>query len=234
MIDRASIFDILRKGLEATKKNANTVVPLYVGIQAVIFVLSYTISSIMNLLMIPVILFMQISLLKSYKSPITKFDPNVILDLKDSSLKPTLWKLFTTYAIYTVLLTLLFLPSIFVFVLFYRQTYFNPLLLLSLPLAIPGIIFMIYWYVFSFIVLDQGISGMAVLKKNRQMVKGRFWETFALLAIWAVLCVISSSVITAVTAGNQFFAGIFMAVVSGLITVYFGYVGVAYYLHLKK
>lgn len=211
MTGKISIADVLRAGFEATKKNSSTVLPLFVGAQAVVFILSYVMSPSLNILMVPVFLFMQIAIFKSYKSPITKFDVNDILSLKDTSLKPTLWKLFLTYLIYVVLL-----------------------ILLLLLLVIPGIIFMVYWYVFSYVVLDQGLSGMAALKKSKEMITGNWWRTFALFLIAALLSGVSSSLVSGVSAGNAFVAGLLMAVISGIVSVYFGYVAVAYYLSLKR
>ena len=212
MTGRASIADILRNGFEATKKNASTVLALFVGLHAVVFILAYVLNaSFLNILMVPVVLFMQIALLKTYKTPITKFDINDILDLKDTHLKSKLWKLFLTYVIYAVLI-----------------------ILLLLLLVVPGIIFMVYWYVFPYVVLDQHLSGMAALKKSREMIKGNWWRTFALFVIALLIGAISSSVVTGISGTNAFMAGLLMSVVSGLISVYFGYVGVAYYLSLKR
>lgn len=211
MTSKVSITEVLRLGFEATKKNGSTVVPLFVGAQALVFILSYVIAPALNILMIPVVLFMQIAIFRSYKSAISKFDVNEILDLKSASLKPTLWKLFLTYVIYAVLLALLFLL-----------------------LIIPGIIFMVFWYVFPYIVLDQHLSGMAALKKSREMIRGNWWRTFALFLIAALLSGIVSSLLSGMSSNNAFVGGLLMAVVSSVISIYFGYVAVAYYFGLKR
>ncbi len=211
MVNRVSIAEVLREGFEATKKNASTVLPLFVGAQAVVFILSYVLNSSLNLLMIPVMLFMQMAIFRSFKSPISKFDVNEILDLKNTSLKPTLWKLFVTNLIYVLLLILLFLL-----------------------LIIPGIIFLVYWYVFSSVVLDQHLSGMAALKKSKEMITGNWWRTFALFVIAALLSGLTTSLLTGMSEENVFVGGLLMAVVSGIMSIYFGYVGVAYYFRLKK
>lgn len=212
MTDKVSIADVLRSGFEATKKNASSVLPLFVGLQAVIFLLTYLLQApFLNVLMIPVVIFMQIALLKSFKSPIGKFDYQQILDLKDPQLKDKFWRLLITYIIYIVLIILLFLL-----------------------LVIPGIIFMVYWYFFAYIVLDQGLSGMAALKKSKEMIKGRWWKTFALFVIAAVVGGILSSIVASTGGRDALVGGLLMALVSGLISVYFGYVAVAYYFNLKK
>jgi len=212
MTGRVSITDVLRQGYEATRKNLSTVVALFIGLHALIFILAYVLNAqFLNILMIPVVLFMQLAIFKSYKSPITKFDINHILELKDPLLKQKLWKLFLTYVIYVVLV-----------------------ILLLLLLIVPGIIFMVYWYVFPYVVMDHGLSGMDALKKSREMIKGNWWRTFALFIIAALLGGISSSIVSSITGNNAFMAGLLMAIISGLVSIYFGYVAVAYYFSLKK
>ncbi len=209
--NKIQITDLLREGYESTKKNANSVLVFFVGLQALIFVLTDVLDlSLLNLLMIPVVLFMQIAIFKSHKQAYTKFDINQILSLKDTALKPTLWKLFITYIIYAFLIMLLFLL-----------------------LVIPGIIFMVYWYVFSYVVLDQGLTGMAALKKSKEMITGNWWKTFALFVITIILTGVVSSIVSGISAENSFIGGLLMSIVSSVISVYFGYVGVAYYFKLK-
>lgn len=207
-----SIAQLLSAGFEAFKKNSKSVVPLFVALEAIVFLLAHFLKApFLNILMIPVVLFMQIALLKSFKSPFEKFDYARILDLKDPALSQKLWKMVLTYIIYIVLIVLLLLL-----------------------LVIPGIIFMVYWYFFIYIVIDQGISGMAALKKSKEMVKGRWWKTFALFVIAALLSGVISSVVTSVGGKDALIGGLLMAVTSGLISIYFGYVAVAYYFNLKK
>lgn len=212
MTTKVSLADVLREGWQASKKNLNSVVPLFIGLQAAVFILTYILNApFLNILMLPVVLFMQIAIFKSFKTPYTKFDFNEILSLKDPNLKQTLWRLFLTYVIYIVLLILLFLL-----------------------LIIPGIIFMVYWYVFSYVVLDTQLSGWSALKKSKEIVTGNWWRTFALFIIAAVIGLLTSSVVTSVSAGSPLLAGLLMAVISGLISIYFGYVAVAYYFSLKR
>ncbi len=211
-MEKVSIADVLRKGFEASKKNASTILPLFVGIQAVVFLITYLLRApFLNILMVPVVLLMQVALFKSYRNPYTRFDINEILSLKDPDLKTTLWKLFITYVIYIVLLVLLFLL-----------------------LIVPGIIFMVYWYVFSYVVLDQGLSGMNALKKSKEMIKGNWWKTFGIVVIAGILSIVVSALISGISAGNAFVAGLLMSIFTGTISVYFGYVVVAYYFNLKK
>ncbi len=208
----SSIAEVLREGFEATRKNANSVLPLFVGAQALVFLLQNLLRMpFLNVLMIPVVLLMHIAIFKSFRHPYTKFNINQILSLKDPDLKPTLWKLFITYVIYIVLIALLFLL-----------------------LIVPGIIFMVYWYVFAYIVLDQGLSGMAALKKSKEMITGHWWKTFGIVVIAIILSILTSSLISGISMGNAFIAGLLMAIISSVISIYFGYVAVAYYFSLKR
>lgn len=208
---QVSIAEVLREGYEATKKNLNSVVALFVGLQAGIFLLQYLLNlSILNILMIPVVLLMQIAIFKSFKNPFTKLDVNEVLSLKDTDLKPKLWKLFITYVIYMVLIILLFLL-----------------------LIIPGIIFMVYWYLFTYVVLDQHLSGMAALKKSKELITGKWWKTFGIVVIAVLLSGVSSSIVTGISSGNEFMAGFLVSIVSSLMSIYFGYVAVAYYFKVK-
>lgn len=212
MNHHVSIADVLRSGYEATRKNVNSIVLLFVGLQAAVFLLTYLLNMpFLNILMIPVVLLMQIAIFKSFKNPYTKLDVNEVLSLKDPHLKPTLWKLFVTYVIYVVLIILLFLL-----------------------LIVPGIIFMVYWYVFAYVVLDQGLTGMAALKKSREMIKGNWWRTFAIFVIAIIISAITSSIVSGIGSGSDLVAGLLMAIISSLISIYFGYVAVAYYFHLKR
>ncbi len=212
MSNKISIADILREGFEATKKNANSVLILFVGLHALVFLLQNLLSlPFLNILMIPVVLLMQIAIFKSFKHPYTKFDVNEVLSLKDPELKPKLWKLFISYVIYVVLIALLFLL-----------------------LVIPGIIFMVYWYVFAYIVLDQGLTGMAALKKSKEMITGNWWRTFAIFVIAIILSIITSSLVSGISSENSFIGGLLMSIISSVISIYFGYVAVAYYFSLKK
>lgn len=211
MAGKISITDVLREGYEATRKNLNSVVALFIGLQSAVFVLTYLLNMpFLNILMIPVVLLMQLAIFKSFKNPYSKLDVNEVLSLKDPHLKPTLWKLFITYIIYIVLIVLLFLL-----------------------LIVPGIIFMVYWYVFSYVVLDQGLSGMAALKRSKEMISGNWWRTFALVVIMIILSAITSSIVSSISSGSELIAGLLMAIVSSLISIYFGYVAVAYYFKLK-
>lgn len=207
-----SISQLLSAGVEAFKKNLNSVVLLFVGLEAIIFLLTYLLKApFLNILMFPVVMLMQIALLKTYKSPIEKFDYEQILSLKDAGLKQKLLSLLWTYIVYGVLI-----------------------ILLLLLLVIPGIIFMVYWYFFAYIVLDQNLKGMSALKKSKEMVKGRWWKTFALFVIAAIISGVISSVVTSISGQDALIGGLLMAVLSGLISIYFGYVAVAYYFDLKK
>lgn len=212
MMSKVTIADVLREGFEATRANLNSVVALFVGIHAVVFILQYVLKmSFLNILMIPVVLLMQIAIFKSFKSPYKKLDVNEVLSLKDQDLKPRLWKLFVTYVIYVILIVLLFLL-----------------------LIIPGVIFMVYWYLFTYVVLDQKLSGMAALKKSKQMITGNWWKTFGIVAIAVLISIVASSIVSSVdSTSGGFMSGFLMAVVSAFISIFFGYVAVSYYFKLK-
>lgn len=206
-----SISQLLSEGWQSFKKNSSSVVPMFIGLQTVVFLLTYILRApFLNILMIPVVMLMQIALLKTHKTPIEKFNYEEILGLKDPSLKQKLWDLLWTYIVYIVLIILLFLL-----------------------LIIPGIIFMVYWYFFAYIVLDQNLKGVAALKKSKEMLKGHWWKTFAIFVIAVVISAVISSVVTSIGGQDALIGGLLMAVFSGLISVYFGYVAVAYYFNLK-
>lgn len=207
-----SISQLLSTGADAFKKNLNSVVPLFIGIEAAIFLITYLLKApFLNILMLPVVMLMQIALLKTYKSPIEKFDYEQVLSLKDPNLKQKLLDLLWSYIIYGVLIVLLFIL-----------------------LIVPGIIFMVYWYFFVYIVLDQNLKGLAALKKSKEMIKGRWWKTFAIVLIAVLISAVISSIVTSIGGQDALIGGLLMAVFSGLISVYFGYVAVAYYFDLKK
>lgn len=207
-----SISQLLSAGFESFKKNSGSIVLMFVGLQAIVFLLTYLLKApFLNILMIPVIMFMQIALLKTHKTPIEKFDYEEILDLKDPGLKQKLLDLLWTYIVYIVLILLLFLL-----------------------LVIPGIFFMVYWYFFAYIVLDQNLKGMAALKKSKEMLTGHWWKTFAIVAIAVIVSTFISSVVTSIGGQDALIGGLLMAVFSGAISIYFGYVAVAYYFDLKK
>lgn len=207
-----TIGELLSSGFEAFKKNLKTTVLFFVGAQALIFLLTYLLRApFLNILMLPVVIFMQIALLKSYKHPYDKIEANELMSLKDPHLKDKIWKLVLTYLIYIALIVLLLIL-----------------------LVIPGIIFMVYWYFFAYVVLDQGLSGMDALKKSKEYIKGHWWKTFALFVIAAVLSGVVSSIVSGISSSDQLLGGFLMAIGSGLISVYFGYVAVAYYFNLKK
>lgn len=207
-----SIVGLLSTGFEAFKKNSSSVVPLFVGLEAVVFLLTYLLQApFLNILMIPIVLFMQIAILKSFKSPVEKFDLNEILSLKDMLLKDKLWRLLLSYIVYIVLIILLFIL-----------------------LIIPGVYFMVYWYLFSYVVLDQGLTGLNALKKSKEMIKGHWWKTFGIFVILIIISAVTSGIVSGISGQDPLIGGLLMAVISGLISAYFGYVAVAYYFNLKK
>lgn len=207
-----SISQLLSTAFEAFKKNSGSIVPAFVGLQTIVFLLTYLLNApFLNILMLPVVLFMQIAILKSFKSPQEKFNTDEVFSLKDADLKDKLWRLFWSHIVYVILIILLFIL-----------------------LIIPGIIFMVYWYFFSYIILDQGLSGMSALKKSKEMVTNHWWKTFGIVAIGVIISIAISSVLTGISGQDALIGGLLMAVSSGLISVYFGYVAVAYYFNLKK
>lgn len=231
-----SIPQLLSTGFESFKKNSGSVVPLFIGLEAIIFLLTYFLKvPFLNILMIPVVMFMQIALLRSFKNPYTKFDINAVLSLKDPGLKNDFKRLVWTYIVYFFLLFIISLPIILI-VIFIADMYknFGLVFLAAIPAIIVLIPFIVYWYFSFYIALDQKISGMAALKKSREMIKGHFWKTFAIFVIAAIISIVTSSIISSIGGQDALVGGLLMSVLSGLISIYFGYVAVAYYFNLKK
>lgn len=207
-----SISQLLSSGFEAFKKNSSSVVPFFVGLEAIVFLITYLLNTpFLNILMLPVVLFMQIATLKSFKSPIEKFNLDEILSLKDTQLKDKLWRLLLSYIVYIVLIIILFIL-----------------------LIIPGVYFMVYWYLFSYVVLDQGLTGLNALKKSKEMITGHWWKTFGIFVILIVVSAVTSGIISGISGQDALIGGLIMAITSGLISAYFGYVAAAYYFNLKK
>jgi len=73
-----------------------------------------------------------------------------------------------------------------------------------LACLVPGVYLYVAWSVASPVLLLEDVRGWAALKRSRQLVKGRFWPTVAVLVLIAVL----SGIVQAV------FLGIFAALVS--------------------
>jgi hypothetical protein len=63
------------------------------------------------------------------------------------------------------------------------------LLLLSLLLIIPGIIFGIYWAFASYIFFDKKEKILSSLKQSRKIVKNRWWKTFGYLLLISIILV---------------------------------------------
>lgn len=205
-----SITDTIKEGLEATNKNLKSVVLLFVAFDVLLSIVTNTLSlGILNLLVILETLFLQIAIFNSFQKPYSKFDIKQILNLEDPQTKSNLWKLFITFLITIILI-----------------------LLLSLLLVIPGIIFATYWFVVAFVVLDQDISGMAALKKSKELIKGHWWKTFGLFLIMIIAFILISQILT--FSSTSVISQILYAGLNGLITVVMGYVTVAYYFKLKK
>lgn len=231
-----SISQLLSEGWQSFKKNSSSVVPMFIGLQTVVFLLTYFLKApFLNILMIPVVMLMQITLLKTHTTPIEKFDYEQILALKDPLLKNKIWRLVWTYIVYFFLLFIVSLPA-GIAGAFIALKYENIALLYLaiIPLGILLTPFIVYWYFFAYIVLDQNLKGIAALKKSKEMIKDHWWKTFAIFVIAAIISGVISSVITSIGGQDALIGGLLMAVFSGLISVYFGYVAVAYYFDLKK
>jgi hypothetical protein len=48
-----------------------------------------------------------------------------------------------------------------------------------LLLIVPGVIFLIWFFQSSMIVVDEGLSGWPALKRSKELVRGRFWEVMS-------------------------------------------------------
>jgi hypothetical protein len=66
------------------------------------------------------------------------------------------------------------------------------------------------------------------------MIKNHWWKTFALFVIAALISGIISSIVTGAAGEDKLISGLLMSIISGIVSIYFGYVGVAYYFNLKK
>ncbi len=79
-------------------------------------------------------------------------------------IKPFVWKILLTSILQGILLVPLFIAVI-----------------------IPGIIFLIYWNFYIFIILDQKVSGFKALSESKKMIKGNWWKIFAIVVISSLL-----------------------------------------------
>jgi hypothetical protein len=73
-------------------------------------------------------------------------------------------------------------------------------LLLTLLLIIPGIIFGVYWIFAACIFLDKKETIKKSLKKSKEMVKGRWWKTFGFYLLFGLILIGFSIVISIVNA----------------------------------
>lgn len=60
------------------------------------------------------------------------------------------------------------------------------LLLLTLLLVIPWIIFMVYWYFASYVVIFSNKSWMDALRESKKIVAGRWWKTLWYILLFAI------------------------------------------------
>ncbi|MCX6750854.1 MAG: hypothetical protein NTZ83_05330 [Candidatus Pacearchaeota archaeon] len=64
------------------------------------------------------------------------------------------------------------------------------ILLLSLLLIIPGIIFGIYWAFAAYVFFDRKKKIRASLKQSREIVKGRWWKTLGYLFLFGLIVIL--------------------------------------------
>lgn len=212
MTSKISIADVLRQGFEATKKNARSVLVFFVGVYAVIFLLSdLTGLAALNILMIPAMALLQMVLLRTFKSPVSKFEVNQIIHSNAPDFKDKLLWLSIYMIGWGIIIGLLFLL-----------------------LIVPGVIFAVYWYLASYIFLEHRTSFMSSLSRSKEMIKGNWWRTFALVLIMGIVSIVLQGFAGGLGAGNSLVSGLFVSIISGITSVYFGYVAVAYYFSLKK
>lgn len=212
MMSKVSIADVLREGFEATKKNANSVLVFFIGIYAAIFLLStLTGLAFLNILMVPAMALMQMVLLRTFKSPVSKFEVNDITHSNAPDFKDKLLWLSVYMLGWGIIIGLLFLL-----------------------LIIPGVIFMVYWYMASYIFLEHKTSFTASLSKSKEMIKGRWLKTFLLLLVMGIISIVLQGIVSGLGGANTLVGGLLVSIVSGVTSVYFGYVTVAYYFSLKK
>jgi len=82
-------------------------------------------------------------------------------------------KYFWSYILLTLLLVILLIP-------------------LFLLLIIPGIIFVIYWILSSYILLNEGVGPWESMKRSMRMIKGRWWNTLGYLILLVIVLILIS------------------------------------------
>jgi hypothetical protein len=58
-------------------------------------------------------------------------------------------------------------------------------------LVIPGIIFAAWFSLAAFVVVDENLSGVAALRRSKQLVKNRFWDTLGALSLLQAVGILS-------------------------------------------
>ncbi len=103
------------------------------------------------------------------------------------------------------------------------------ILLLSLLLIIPGIMFGIYWIFAACIFLEKKESIRNSLKKSKEMVKGRWWRTFGLYVLFGLVMIgivivasiinIPSAIFTMMSTLNGTPLSMWMVIVSSILNL---------------
>lgn len=61
------------------------------------------------------------------------------------------------------------------------------ILLWSLLLIIPGIIFGVFYSMMLYVLICEDLTGMAAIRRSKELVKGNWWRVFRVMAIFAIL-----------------------------------------------
>ncbi len=101
-------------------------------------------------------------------------------------------------------------------------------MLWSLLLIIPGIIFGIYYTLATWVFFKEGKRGMAAIKRSKELIKDYWWAVFGRLILVVILLLVATSIIQSVLPANSAqFAG-------NIIGWLFGPFMIAYQYHMYK
>lgn len=104
-------------------------------------------------------------------------------------------------------------------------------LLLFFLLIIPGIIYLIYWSLSTFVVLDKGISGKKALNYSKDLVKGHWWQVLGVILLTTLMVVISFT--PSLFFPEGLIITLLTSVLSSLLVLYIAHVFMFVYLHLE-
>ena len=135
----------------------------------------------------------------------TKLSVSNVMATED---KTVVSSLFFTYAVYTLLLVLLFLLFI-----------------------IPGIYFAVYWTFVLFVVLDKHLSYKKALDFSKEIVKGRWWKVFFVALLSYLITILF--LIPVLFLPEGLFADIIASIIASVCALYAVHVSLVMYLNLE-